>query len=125
MWLGMSWKNDFFAFDGRIGRAKWWLLNVASNVVGFALVFAITMLLPANPDEFPPATYFFALLVYASAFGAIFLAIGAKRWHDRDKSGWWALLAFVPVIGGIWTLVECGFLKGTAGPNRFGADPLK
>jgi uncharacterized membrane protein YhaH (DUF805 family) len=121
----MNWKNDFFAFDGRIGRAKWWLLNVASNIIGFALVFAITLLLPVATGESPPATYFFALLVYVLAFGAIFLAISAKRWHDRDKSGWWALVAFVPVIGGIWTLVECGFLKGTAGPNRFGADPLK
>ena len=28
------------------------------------------------------------------------------------------------LIGGIWTLVECGFLKGTAGPNQYGPDPL-
>ena len=30
-------------------------------------------------------------------------------------------------LGGVvetWALVECGFLRGTAGPNRFGPDPL-
>ena len=51
----------------------------------------------------------------------ISLAIQVKRWHDRDKSGWWALINIVPVIGGLWALVECGFLKGDEGANRFGA----
>jgi hypothetical protein len=31
---------------------------------------------------------------------------------------------FVPVIGGLWYLVECGFLKGTTGPHNYGPDPL-
>ena len=52
------------------------------------------------------------------------LAIYTKRWHDRDKSGWWSLIMFVPVVGALWFLIECGFLRGTDGPNRFGNDPL-
>ena len=52
------------------------------------------------------------------------LAVYAKRWHDRDKSGWWTLIVLVPFIGAIWLLVECGILEGTRGPNRFGPDPL-
>jgi uncharacterized membrane protein YhaH (DUF805 family) len=52
------------------------------------------------------------------------LAIYTKRWHDRDKSGWWTLIIFIPIIGSIWLLVELGFLRGTDGPNRFGDDPL-
>jgi uncharacterized membrane protein YhaH (DUF805 family) len=43
-----------------------------------------------------------------------------KRFHDRDKSGWWVLIGLIPLIGAIWLLVELGFLKGTPGPNRFG-----
>ena len=52
------------------------------------------------------------------------LAVQIKRWHDRDKSGWWALLNLVPLIGTLWILIECGFLRGTYGANRFGPDPL-
>jgi len=52
------------------------------------------------------------------------LAIAAKRWHDRNKSAWWILIVFVPVVGGLWYLIECGFLKGTTGSNKYGADPL-
>ena len=51
------------------------------------------------------------------------LANSAKRWHDRNKSGWWSLVAFVPIIGPIWALVEQGFLPGDSGPNRFGERP--
>ncbi|MDP6059510.1 MAG: DUF805 domain-containing protein [Pirellulaceae bacterium] len=50
-------------------------------------------------------------------------AINAKRWHDRDKSGVWSLIVFIPVIGGIWMLVECGFLSGKSGSNDYGAAP--
>ena len=48
-------------------------------------------------------------------------ALATKRWHDRDKSGWWSLIAFVPVIGGFWMLIELGFLGGSAGGNSYGS----
>ena len=51
------------------------------------------------------------------------LAISVKRWHDRDKPGWWALIAFVPVVGWIWVLIENGLMRGTAGANRSGEQP--
>jgi uncharacterized membrane protein YhaH (DUF805 family) len=43
------------------------------------------------------------------------ILVDIKRWHDRDKSGWWMPILFVPIIGAIWL-----FLAGTPGPNRFG-----
>ena len=52
-------------------------------------------------------------------------AVLAKRWHDRNKSAWWAFIHLVPVIGVLWTFVECGFFKGTTGRNRFGSDLLQ
>ena len=78
----------------------------------------------------------------------IFLAATIKRLHDRDRSGWWiivfviapalfgkigetpdasdavSLLAFAALPLTTWGAVELLFLKGTQGPNRFGADPL-
>ncbi len=51
------------------------------------------------------------------------IAIGVRRLHDLDRSGWWLLLVFIPLIGAIVLLIwYCA--KGTAGPNRFGPDPL-
>jgi uncharacterized membrane protein YhaH (DUF805 family) len=50
--------------------------------------------------------------------------LAIKRCHDRDKSGWFVLISFIPVIGPLWMLVELGFLRGSDGQNRFGPDPL-
>jgi uncharacterized membrane protein YhaH (DUF805 family) len=51
------------------------------------------------------------------------IAVGVRRFHDQDKSGWFLLLALIPVVGGLIVLVfMC--LPGTSGPNRFGPDPL-
>ena len=47
------------------------------------------------------------------------LAVQIKRWHDRDKSGWWQLISLVPIAGPIWAFIELGFLPGTSGANRY------
>jgi uncharacterized membrane protein YhaH (DUF805 family) len=53
------------------------------------------------------------------------LVVTVRRLHDRNKSGRWVLVNLVPVVGWLWTLIECGILRGTTGPNRFGQDPLR
>lgn len=52
------------------------------------------------------------------------IAVSVKRFHDRDMSGWWVLMALVPLIGTIFLFVVVGCLRGTVGSNRFGPDPL-
>jgi len=51
------------------------------------------------------------------------LAVGVRRLHDIDRSGWWLLLALLPLVGAIILIVWACF-RGTPGPNRFGPDPL-
>jgi uncharacterized membrane protein YhaH (DUF805 family) len=50
------------------------------------------------------------------------IAVTVRRLHDTDRTGWWILLGFIPVIGGIVLLVFY-VLEGTRGPNRYGPDP--
>jgi uncharacterized membrane protein YhaH (DUF805 family) len=47
-----------------------------------------------------------------------------KRWHDLNKSWIWILVNFIPVLGPLWTLIQCGFVRGTQGENQYGLDPL-
>ena len=98
--------------------------HVAQHADDLALIRSMTALSPAHgPAIFQMSTG----SILAGLVGLVLiipnLAVAAKRWHDRDKSGWWMLIALVPIIGWIWALVETGFLAGTSGPNRFGADP--
>ena len=47
------------------------------------------------------------------------IAVAARRLHDTDRSGWWQLLIFIPVIG--WILLLIWFVqRGTPDSNRFG-----
>jgi uncharacterized membrane protein YhaH (DUF805 family) len=118
-----------FSFQGRINRAKFWLVHVVMWVVVLIVFGAILGSAAMSSD--PQAALqsvgvvggLILLVVYILALW-IGLAVAAKRWHDRNKSAWWILIVFVPAVGGLWYLIECGFLKGTTGPNKFGPDPL-
>ena len=50
-----------------------------------------------------------------------FLSVTCRRLHDTNRSGWFLLLYFIPLIGLIWLLVLC-CLEGTEGENRYGPD---
>ena len=50
-------------------------------------------------------------------------ATAARRAHDRDRSGWFALMWFIPIVQ-LWVLLELGFLRGTIGDNQFGPEPI-
>jgi len=123
--------NLLFSFQGRLNRAKWWLINIGAGVVEmivFAVLFGGTaMMMTADPDQAMAAmsgtNAVIVVIVSVIAFW-ISLSVAVRRFHDRNKSGWWVLIVLVPVIGGLWYLIECGFLRGTAGPNNYGADPL-
>ena len=118
-----------FSFQGRVNRAKFWLVHVVMWVVIFVVFSAILGSAAMSSD--PQAALqsvgavggIILLIVYILALW-IGLAVAAKRWHDRNKSAWWILIVFVPVVGPFWYLIECGFLKGTTGANKYGSDPL-
>jgi len=101
---------------GRIGRRDFWLYGVAA-LAGLTLL--LHALLGIAGMRLSVREHVVNVLLLWPA-----VAVSAKRWHDRDKSAWWVLLVLVPVVGWLWTLVVNGFLRGTPGPNRFGADPL-
>ena len=113
----LTWKQILFSFEGRIPRRTYWGFSLLTAVIFYALLLAGAMVL----GEGTALMGVFALSLCVPFVWAIF-AIGAKRWHDRDKSGWWNLIAWVP-FGGIWMFVECGCLRGTEGANTYGSDP--
>jgi uncharacterized membrane protein YhaH (DUF805 family) len=125
----------FTSFDGRIGRQNWWLGIIALFVVEWIIMFVLSLLFgfsmmggmdPNNPEVMGQAMgimsipFFIILLLFLWPA----LAIYAKRWHDRGKSGWWSLIGLVPIVGFFWILIELGMLKGSDGPNQYGPDPV-
>jgi len=114
-----DWKTFLFSFEGRITRSDFWLKFVVPYWVGLIVLSLLATLL----GETIGGIIF--LLMNLIALVAIWpsLAVGAKRLHDRNKSGWWQLLLLIPVLGAIWFLIDAGCLPGTEGENQFGPDP--
>ena len=115
-----------WSFEGRIGRAGFWLGVLCMILLAMATGIAATFFgvppitAASEPSQISPA---FAAIFGIGSIAILYvqLAICVKRFHDRGKSGWWALIAFVPVIGSLWILIELGMLPGDPGPNAYGA----
>ena len=150
----MDWTTLFFSFRGRINRGKYWLVILVYTVVWVAFVGVSMVVIGSDTDNFFKFLGT-GLLVWLAGVVLLItvtwsgFATGIKRLHDREKSGWWILLFWLgpSVLGGIqatsnnptvamtmgfgssalaiWGLVELGFLRGTAGPNLYGPDPLQ
>ena len=106
-----------FSFEGRVNRKPYWML-VLVLLIGTIITTIIDLETTGRDTGF--ASLLFLLLILWPS-----LAIQVKRWHDRDKSGWWVLINFIPILGPIWSIVENGFLTGTEGSNRFGDSPIQ
>lgn len=105
-----------FSFEGRINRSKYWGYSLL--LIGALVVIAIGGATLVGEVGF---WIFYGLACIALIWPG--LALGVKRCHDRDKSGWFMLVSLIPIVS-IWYLVEVGFLRGTDGPNQYGEDPL-
>lgn len=111
----IDWQHLLFQFDGRINRGKYWL---GIGVIWVIMIVASILWMALDTV---------GLILFWLVWIAIIwpgLAIQIKRWHDRGKSGWWIFIGLVPLIGGLWALIETGFLAGDDGPNEYGPDPL-
>ena len=106
----------YFSPNGRIPRKVFWLASLPL----YAL-FILADVLTKDGVSLETAVLV-SIVLLALVVPSYVLCI--KRSHDRDKSGWFVLISFIPVIGPIWLLVELGFLRGSEGENRFGPDPL-
>lgn len=135
--------NFVFGYQGRNGRAGYWL--------GMFIAWAVPGFLAAIAEDVTAGTgdigrhVAFAIIIGTLLW--LHSAASVKRLHDRDKSAWWyllygiapallfvtatllyaktevvlALVLYVVSIAGLMVmLVELGFLRGTPGPNRYG-----
>ena len=110
--VGICFKK-YFNFKDRASRSEYWYFQI--------LVIPISIW-----SQFPSNTDSVLILQIILLFGIIIPAFssGVRRLHDRDKSGWWILINFIPFIGWIFLLVML-IEKGTEGDNRFGSYPLR
>lgn len=113
--------DKYATFSGRASRSEYWwfvLFFFLSYLVAVTIDMSVLGFDPGEKGSVGWLSSLFSLAVLLPS-----LAVAIRRLHDKDKSGWWYLLVFIPLIGSIILLLWF-VTKGTDGPNRFGADPL-
>ncbi|MFJ7311918.1 DUF805 domain-containing protein [Pseudomonas sp. NPDC098747] len=94
--------KNYVVFQGRATRREYWMFILIN--LGISIVFGvIDAMLNTNGLLYN----LYSLAVFLPA-----LAVGVRRMHDTDRSGWWILLPIVNIV----------FLAQDSqpGPNRFG-----
>ena len=131
-----------FSSDGRVGRLAYLLGTLVFALVGGLLLMALGHEAGVK-DQGLVLTLVETVVGFASL--ASCLALGTKRCHDLNRSGWWLFAGLaalfvavfvyfvVPVLGAvgmigaglfsIWQTIQLLFFKGDAGTNDFGAPP--
>jgi uncharacterized membrane protein YhaH (DUF805 family) len=123
---GMTANQLLFGFSGRVARLQVWLVLIAAGAI-FTLFWAmVNIKAPADPTAppppRPPGTAVLEAMPWIIGLALIWplVAIGVKRCHDRGRSGWWMLLALVPVAGWAWLVWDLGIARGQPAANPYG-----
>lgn len=123
----------YFQFNGRSRRKEYWmyfLLVLIGSVIASVLDVALglggsytgtTSTTGGLSTNFNMQGGVLAV-IWGLANAIPGLAVGIRRLHDTDRSGWWILINLIPLVGFIvWIIFMC--TDGTPGANRFGSDP--
>lgn len=105
--------QNYATFRGRASRSEFWFWTLFAVLLTVAAGMVDAVLFPGSNL----AGLAVALLLFIPG-----LTIGVRRLHDLDRTGWWILIGFTGI--GLILLIVWSCMQGTAGPNRFGPDPL-
>ena len=110
--------KKYACFSGRARRQEYWLFVLfnflASTILKFIAGALISMTGLAVLAIIP---LLYSLAVLIPGFAVLF-----RRLHDTGRSGWWWLLAFIPIIGWI-VLIDFCCLDSQPGDNQYGPNP--
>lgn len=135
-WMFLPLKR-YVDFDGRSPRIEYWLFHLFKWGLIFALIGIPLVLNGVGSGAGDPSAEFgeanpligLPLVIGALVYFALWLpalAVTVRRLHDRDMSGWFVLLNFIPVVNYVGWLILLIFmvLPGNEGENSYGENPL-
>lgn len=104
-------------FRGRASRKEYWIFSLFNVVLGIVVVILHNVFGTSKGVGDSPLYLIFILVTLIPN-----LAVTIRRLHDTGKSGWYVLVALIPIIGNIWLLIEMA-TEGDVGENKYGANP--
>ena len=102
--------SQYATFDGRASRSEYWWFQLALYLV--ILLLIVVPIIHLIGVFLTPIIYILAIVPS--------LAVGSRRLHDSNKSGWYQLIGLVPFIGSI-ALIVLFALPSDEGENQYGS----
>lgn len=93
-------------FNGRARRSEYWYFTLFNILISMGFTATETYL-----------NWHYLNLLYTLVVLVPGIAVGVRRMHDVNKSGWYLL---IPIYNLILACTE-----GTEGPNQYGQDPKR
>ena len=111
--------KNYVVFGGRSSRSEYWDWVLALWIGGIitAIIDYAAFGTGFGAIDYGPVNSIFSVATILPT-----LAVGIRRLHDIDRTGWWMLILLTLI--GTLVLLYWACLRGTPGANRFGPDPL-
>ena len=112
--------KKYATFSGRAVREEFWMFFLFMMIC-YAIALAIDMSL--GLWSFEDDIGVFTTILFLVSF-LPYLAVTVRRFHDINKSGWFVLITYIPIVGWIaWLIWMC--TEGSEAKNRFGTREIK
>ena len=106
-------RDNYINFEGRARRKEFWMFTLVYTIIALATMGIDSVL-------FPEAELVNLNLLFTLGLLPPSVAVGVRRLHDTNRSGWWLLLWLLLLIGWVWILIlYC--LDSDIGDNDYGS----
>ena len=104
--------KKYAVFSGRASRTEYWMFTLFTVIVSIVLTVVDRAIGTGGV-----LAGLYSLAVLLPSIGVLI-----RRLHDTGRTGWWALIALVPIIGGLILLVFM-ILHSEPDTNQYGPNP--
>ena len=115
----MHWYTDvirkYAVFNGRAARPEFWWFVLFNIIIAAVINLVFSAIGGRNSGQVVSDLYSLAVLLPS-------LGVGIRRLHDTNRTGWWYLLVFLPIIGWIVLIVFLA-MASDPGSNNYGPNP--
>jgi uncharacterized membrane protein YhaH (DUF805 family) len=110
--------RKYVEFSGRARRKEFWMFTLFNVIIQIILSIIDRII----GTDYGNGSSGVLTSIYGLAVLLPSIAVGIRRLHDTNRSGWWILIGLIPCVGWIILIVWYA-TEGVAGPNQYGPDP--
>ena len=121
-WYLKVMRDNYANFSGRARRKEYWMFTLFQLLVMIVLMILDNVLGLDFEIQGISLNYGYLYLIGIIVHFIPSFSVLVRRLHDVGKSGWFYLIALIPLIGAIWLFVLF-VTEGKKEDNKWGPDP--